>query len=165
MKGLTIKPNFNPSVLNTLKSFANVVSNISKLPSINIEKFSSVKNEINFDTLGVSKLKEDEEFIKPKRFDSLSSISNLVTNIEKIKDNTTIVPKVFNKSLNTFHECLQYFQTEKAKTFEQRSKNYSEISNISNSFLNDATQYGKIIIREIGVPFEEKTIKPINKGG
>lgn len=41
---------------------------------------------------------------------------------------------------------------------------YEKVSNISRDFIYTATTYGKIIISEVYLPPEDKTIKPIRGG-
>ncbi len=42
---------------------------------------------------------------------------------------------------------------------------YNKLANLANNFLEVAKSYGKIIISEVSLPVEKKTIKPANIGG
>ena len=101
---------------------------------------------------------------KLKRTKSNFSVTNLKVEYNKKKDTTVIVPYKVNEPLNNFHHCVNIIR-DPYKSFDLRTKVYSEISKSTNAFLQDSEQYGKIIIREMALPIEEKTIKPINKGG
>ena len=99
---------------------------------------------------------------KLKRTKSNFSVTNLKVEYNKKKDTTVIVPYKVNEPLNNFHHCVNIIR-DPYKSFDLRTKVYSEISKSTNAFLQDSEQYGKIIIREMALPIEEKTIKPINK--
>ena len=42
---------------------------------------------------------------------------------------------------------------------------YELLAHLGNDFVGSATKYGKIIISELYLPYNQKTIKPINAGG
>eukprot|EP01091_Cochliopodium_minus_P008352 TRINITY_DN1876_c1_g1_i2.p1 TRINITY_DN1876_c1_g1~~TRINITY_DN1876_c1_g1_i2.p1 ORF type:complete len:1315 (-),score=354.21 TRINITY_DN1876_c1_g1_i2:100-3675(-) len=94
-----------------------------------------------------------------------SNVENIKIIIDKRVDTTLKLPTLVNKALDQFHECLKVLRDSSTRTYEIRMRTYNQISTIMNDFLHDSEQYGKIIIKEIGLPIEEKTIKPINKGG
>jgi hypothetical protein len=107
---------------------------------------------------------EEKGFSKLRKSNSSFSVTNLKVEYNKKKDTTVIVPYKVNEPLNNFHHCVNIIR-DPYKNFDLRTKVYSEISKSTNAFLQDSEQYGKIIIREMALPIEEKTIKPINKGG
>lgn len=51
------------------------------------------------------------------------------------------------------------------QTFSQLRVKYQQISSIIGEFLDAVREYGRIIIAEVSLPAEEKTIKPVNVGG
>ena len=94
----------------------------------------------------------------------------------------TVLPHLFNVSLNSFHENLEKLQQKKGKNLSSTLSYHKEISKICNNFISnyfhsffyfilkplqigDSSHFGKTIIREYGLPFEEKSIKPINQKG
>ena len=106
-------------------------------------------------------ISNDHEFLR-----TTSPNNDIAIKLDKKTDNTVkISHSKVNDQLNQFHECLKVLGDHSTRTYEIRMRTYNQISSITNDFLHDSEQYGKIIIREIGIPVENKTIKPINKGG
>ena len=99
---------------------------------------------------------------------SSSSLSRLKVEVEEKRSansESLLLPQVENVALSQFHECLSILSDHSTKSYETRIRTYSLLSQITSNFLHEAQQYGKIIISELNLPLEQKTIKPINKGG
>ena len=54
-------------------------------------------------------------------------------------------------------EELEESETDSQSTIEI----YADIAKLAQDFIQCATTYGKIIISEVGVPYEEKSVKPV----
>jgi hypothetical protein len=72
----------------------------------------------------------------------------------------------FNERLDwnyRFQQCVESLQT--GDTPEQLSNAFSDLSNLAQDFIHSARTYGKIIISEVFLPDEEKTIRPMRSLG
>lgn len=148
----------------SLKKFVDIIHELFSISDkTSNQEIPTITKSVFLDNKILKDVKKEDENLKKMRMRS-SSVSSLVVETKKDVDTTTVVPHIFNKPLNTFHTCCSILNSEQ-KSYEMRLRIFSEISKISNAFLKDSEQYGKIIIREMGLPLEEKTIKPINKGG
>jgi hypothetical protein len=73
--------------------------------------------------------------------------------------------------VNLKNEKQEYQKKDWNKNFqsildeEESESKYQRLSQIAHEFIFVAETYGKVIISEINVPFDQKTIKPISIGG
>ena len=93
------------------------------------------------------KIKKLNEILEEEVIEISNSLSNtgIHVSLNKVLDKSTIIPKKINEPLNTFHESMQSLR--KSNTYQEKMEIYEKISKISNSFLQDASHYGKTIIR------------------
>eukprot|EP01103_Thecamoeba_quadrilineata_P014362 TRINITY_DN4268_c0_g1_i1.p1 TRINITY_DN4268_c0_g1~~TRINITY_DN4268_c0_g1_i1.p1 ORF type:complete len:1004 (+),score=207.99 TRINITY_DN4268_c0_g1_i1:8-3019(+) len=127
-----------------INNFVNVVSDLKTLGPNEVTQFgkklssyhSSVMEEI---------MKTTEEFIEQKKKKNLK-------------------PQVNWNWNERFQEAMNELRTSDAITSE-RLRIYSELSNLSQDFCTNAKTYGRIIITEVVLPNEHKTIKPCDLGG
>lgn len=65
---------------------------------------------------------------------------------------------------NTFQSLMEELNLCEEQS-QERMEIYADIAKLAQDFIHCATTYGKLIISEVGVPYSEKTIKPMSIGG
>ena len=132
-----------------------------------------------------TQMKTQEEKIKEKKNSELAKVGNESSENEFFSSSTTFnfleeqnnqesesEPKelkesrvykfVFNEHFQKYMDELE--RIDESYLSEQRINVYKEIMRIASDFLEFSVRYGKIIISELYVPDQYKTIKPVDMG-
>ena len=67
--------------------------------------------------------------------------------------------------IDRFHRVVELINSSPTPPINVQLECHREMHTITANFRNDATMYGRVIISEVGLPVEQKTIKPLDSSG
>lgn len=70
-----------------------------------------------------------------------------------------------NQIIDRFHKVLDLLNASPAPPIKVQLDCHKEMHTLTTNFRHDAIMYGRVIISEVGLPVEHKTIKPLNASG